>query len=165
MKKVLIAIPLLLLAGCFEPETGPGQIRYDRDTCEICRMIISDPRFGTQVRHGPDKELVKFDDIGDALHWVEENGHRDDPDLEIWVPDMDRPDTWLEARQAHYLAGQVTPMDYGYGALSTARDGSVSYEEMRTGVLARGVTSRCDTPNDPTHDHDHDHDHNSGTGT
>ncbi|GAB6051251.1 hypothetical protein JCM17960_00710 [Magnetospira thiophila] len=150
-------LSLLLLSGCFEPETGPGQIRYDRDTCEICRMIISDPRFGTQVRVGPDHDLHKFDDIGDALHWIKENNHENDPALEIWVPDMEAPETWLDARTASYLPGQVTPMDYGFGALAQARIGTVGFVEMRAAVIARGVTSRCDTPDGqpaaPSHDH------------
>jgi len=32
------------LSACKE-KTGPEKIRYDRETCEICNMIISDPRF------------------------------------------------------------------------------------------------------------------------
>ncbi len=41
------------------------------------------------------------------------------PDTEIWVADW-RDGDWIDARSAHYLAGQQTPMGYGLGAQQEA---------------------------------------------
>lgn len=142
----LVLLLLPFLAGCFEEPTGPAEIRYDRDVCEICRMIISDPRFAAQVRGGEHMDVWKFDDIGDALHWLKEQPWRDDPKTEIWVTDYDHPGEWLDARKAHYVSGVVSPMDYGFGAVGDSRDGAVDFAAMQAAVIERGLTSRCDTP-------------------
>ena len=64
---VLLSV-LFVLGGCQgEPESGPVDIKYGRETCEYCRMIISDPRFAVEVRQKPGAKVYKFDDIGDAI--------------------------------------------------------------------------------------------------
>ena len=143
---LILLLPLLLLTGCFEPETGPEKIRYDRDSCEICRMIISDPRFAAEIRGGPKQKLHKFDDLGDAIHWLKTKPWKDAPETKIWVMDMRDGKTWLDARKAWYLPGQISPMDYGYGAVKEKLPGAVDWQTMRKDVIARGLSSRCDSP-------------------
>ncbi len=137
-----------LLAGCKERK-GPEAIHYDRDVCEICNMIISDPRFAVQMRD-PKGRVHKFDDIGDAIHWL----HRQDwfkagrKPKEFWVMNMKDGKTWLDARRAYYLPGQVTPMDYGFGAVPEKEPGAVPFAEMEKRVIARGLSSRCTVPDE-----------------
>ena len=134
----------LLLSGCWgEPDTGPVEIKYGRDSCDFCRMIISDPRYAAQIRGGPRHKAYKFDDIGDAMHFLKMQDWKDDPKLEIWVMDVDAGKTWLDARKANYVQGMKSPMNYGFGAVAEARDGTISYEEMRKTVLNSVATSRC----------------------
>ncbi len=147
---------LLPLTGCGEEDSGPVPIRYGRETFEICSMIISDPRFAAEIRGGPGRRIHKFDDIGDAINWLEKQPWKDAPETEIWVRDVTTGKTWLDARKAHYLTGQVSPMDYGFGAVADARPGTVSFAEMRKRVLKRGLSSRCPAPNATDHSgHDH----------
>ncbi len=134
---------LSMLAGCDDSGTGPGKVHYDRDACEYCRMIISDPRFAAQVRGGPRGRLYRFDDVGDAVLFLNEKKWQDDPKMQIWVADMNSKGKWLEARKAVYVAGQRTPMDFGFGALPAGSAGAVAYDEMVRQVLKRGPTSRC----------------------
>ncbi len=139
-------LPPLLLAGCKE-KSGPEAIHYDRDTCEMCNMIISDPRFAAEIRD-PQGRVHKFDDIGDAVHWLHRQewfkaGQRP---KEFWVKNMKDGRTWLNAYKAFYLSGQVTPMDYGFGAVPEKEPGAVPYEEMEKQVIARGLSSRCTNP-------------------
>lgn len=141
--KLLVLIPLLVLAACFEPDGGPGTLRFDRDTCELCRMMISDPRFAAQVRGGADRKAYLFDDIGDAVNWLREQPWKDDPSVEIWVNDYDNPEQWLNAREAVYIRGVISPMDYGFAAVTPPRDDAVGFDAMAAAVLARGVTSLC----------------------
>ena len=158
------AVPLLismlfLLAACWgEPASGPAEIKYDRDACDYCRMIISDPRFATQIRQAKGKKAHKFDDIGDALHWLEMVTWEVTDETEFWVRDMDTGSQWLDARKAFYLPDQHSPMNYGYGALAAQRDGAIDFSEMRKKVLARGSTSRCEPGTPETGEHkDHVH--------
>jgi nitrous oxide reductase accessory protein NosL len=139
----LLTLPLLL-SGCFgEPETGPVPIKWDRDACEVCRMLISDPHFAAQVRGGKRHKAHKFDDVGELIYWLDQQSWKDDPKLEIWVMDLDTGTKWLDARKVRYMPKQHSPMDYGFGAIEDARPGSVSFEEMVKKVKQRGSTNHC----------------------
>ena len=110
---------LLGLTACSgDPGTGPLDVKWDRYTCERCRMVLSDRKHSAQVRvpqaEGRSK-IVFFDDIGCAVVWLEDKPFRDDTRTEIWVTDW-RTGDWIDARKAVYLTGQVTPMEYGLGA-------------------------------------------------
>jgi len=140
----LFAVLPLFLAGCFgEPETGPVKVKWDKDTCEVCRMLISDRRFAAQLRGGPRHKAYKFDDMGELVHWLGKQSWKDDPKTEIWVRDLDTGSKWIDGRKARYMPGQHTPMDYGFGAIEGARAGSLSYEEMVKKVKKRGSTYHC----------------------
>lgn len=143
---VVLALPLLL-AGCFgEETTGPVPIKWDRDACEVCRMLISDRHFAAEVRGGKRHKVHKFDDLGEAIHWLDKQDWKDDPAAEIWVRDLDSGTKWLDARKMRYMPGQHSPMDYGFGAVEDNRKGSVSFDEMVKKVRARGATNHCLPP-------------------
>ena len=61
------------LAGCGKqghwPE-GMAEIKWDRDTCARCNMVISDPRFAAEMRGGEKGAVFKFDDIGCLVFWL-----------------------------------------------------------------------------------------------
>lgn len=111
---VLVTIP-----GCSDdPGTGPIQAKWDRETCERCRMMLGDRHHSVQVRHQRPNGRSRvrfFDDIGCALIWLEDKPFKEDAATEIWVNDW-RSGDWIDARKATYLTGQVTPMEYGLGA-------------------------------------------------
>ncbi len=146
-RRVLLLAAAEALAGlsACKPKEGPEPIRFDRDMCEICDMIISDPRFAAEIRD-PDGKIHKFDDLGDGIHWMIRQpwAKQGKKAKEIWVMNMRDGKTWLDARKAWYLPGQITPMDYGYGAIPEKEKGAVSYEEMKRDVIARGLSSRCE---------------------
>lgn len=138
---MLAAAPLL--SACKAQAAGPEDIRWGREVCEICGMIISDPFFAAEIRGGPDGKLVKFDDIGDAVHWLKGQSWQLDPAIEFWVRDYGTGQDWLDARQAHYKSDVMSPMDYGYAAFAEETSMTVPFEEMRKSVLARGLSWRC----------------------
>jgi len=141
---MLVAAPLVgAVTGCKQQTEGPEDIRWGRETCEICGMIISDPRYGSEVRGGADKRLAKFDDIGDAVHWLNLQSWKEDPNSEIWVMDSNTGKDWLDARRAFYHPGTMSPMDYGFAAVPTQEQGTVPFEEMKVAVMRRGLSSRC----------------------
>ena len=70
---------------------GMVEIKWDRETCPRCSMVISDRRFAVEVRGGPKDTVVKFDDIGCFTFWVREK-IKDmpwlaDPATRMWVVD------------------------------------------------------------------------------
>ena len=130
---VLLAGLLLLLGGCSgEPDTGPGKVRWDRETCERCAMAISDPKYSAQVRvpAGKKTKLYKFDDIGCAVIWLDQQPFSKDPRVEIWVNDYHTED-WIAARKAWYVPGKVTPMGYGLGATTKKEPGAMDFQAAR----------------------------------
>jgi nitrous oxide reductase accessory protein NosL len=134
--RIVFLALLLLLAACPQgPASGPVDIHWDRDACEHCRMVISDRRHAAEIRSGARREAMKFDDLGCALHWLQNQPEARQKEAEIWVMDSRDP-RWLDARQAHYLGGQVTPMDYGFAAFAQTQPGSVNFTEARTRILA-----------------------------
>lgn len=134
-----IAFLLLgLLAACTgEPKTGPVEVKWDRDTCVRCNMALSDKRFAAQVRGGPKHQAFKFDDFGCVVFWLRDKPWAEDPATEIWVMDT-RSNQWIDARKAHYVPGKMSPMAYGFGAVALPEAGSISYEEARKLILAKG---------------------------
>lgn len=128
----------LLLGGCGgEATSGPVEIKWDRDTCERCRMAISDKRFAAQVRD-PNRKVHKFDDIGCAMFWVAHQAFNElSANSEYWVADY-RGGNWLDARKANFLHGKKSPMGYHYAALAEAEAGTVSYQEMKKRIIALG---------------------------
>lgn len=134
----IVSLGLLLLVACSgEPATGPEPVALDRDTCAHCAMLIGDERFAAQVRTTHDHRIQKFDDLGCALHWVDENVTSGSPEPELWVGDH-AGEGWLNGHEAAYVGGQQTPMDYGYAASSDPGTNDVlGLDEVRALILAK----------------------------
>lgn len=129
---------IAFLAACQkDPGTGPAQVKWDRDTCERCRMAVSDRKYAAQVRGGPKRRVFQFDDIGCAVFWLKDQPWAAAPETEIWVTDY-RSGKWLDATKACYVGGKTTPMYYGFGAVGEPMPGCVDFDGMRRDVLARG---------------------------
>ncbi len=133
--KLFIYGLILFLVACSEaPKTGPVKIKFDRDSCEKCRMLISDRYHAAQVRGGEKQQAHKFDDIGDAVSWLAEQPWKDDTKTEIWVTDH-RTGEWLNARQAWYVREKQTPMNYGFSAETEQRETAIDYTTMVKGAI------------------------------
>ncbi len=137
--RVLLPVLLLSLFACSQqPDTGAVEIKWDRDVCARCSMVLSDRLHSAQVRAhvtpGKRSKVYKFDDIGCTVIWLEDKPWRDDPKTEIWVNDH-RTGNWIDARSAYYIPGQVTPMEYGLGAQSDPADNALNYEQARQKIF------------------------------
>ena len=146
----------LLLGACGEPGTGPVEVKWDRATCERCRMVLSDRRHSAQVRLGEPKggsRVYPFDDLGCALIWLEGRPGRIEAANEIWVSDW-RTGDWIDARTASFVPNQITPMQYGLGAQPDPAPGTLDFAQARDQVLEaerrnQAHTNR-ETPLDPS---------------
>jgi copper chaperone NosL len=142
------ASPLLAALGACGSDDGWPEgmqpIHWDRDTCERCRMVISDRRFAAQLMGGPKRQAFKFDDIGCAVFWLRDKAAlfpwAAEPATRFWVADVfsrGQQAQWLDARSAHYLS-KTSPMGYNFGATAHPQAGSVDFRSLGEHVLARG---------------------------
>lgn len=136
--RLLWPLLLLLLAACGDPGNGPVDVKWDRDACERCRMVLSDRNHAAEIRyHVPGKERSKiahFDDIGCAVLWLQQQPWEQDPRTEIWVIDH-LTGQWIDARSATYVTGKVTPMEYGLGAQDQPAPGGLDFARAQQHIL------------------------------
>lgn len=128
---LLFGVAVLLAACSGDPGTGPVDVKWDRDVCARCNMVLSDRQHSAQVRHTPadGRSQVKlFDDLGCAVLWLDQQPWRDAAGIEIWVNDHVTGE-WLDARTAHYVRGRITPMQYGLGAQREFVAGALDYAQ------------------------------------
>lgn len=120
----------LVLQGCGGSGDGPATPKWDRDSCERCRMVLSDPHYAAQVRYLPEGKkqprILWFDDVGCASLWLEDKPWKDAATTRIWVTDH-RTGQWIDARSAHYVQMNNTPMAYGLGAQIEPAPDSLDY--------------------------------------
>lgn len=137
--RILPSLLLLLLFACSsDQQTGPVEIRWDRETCNRCNMAVGDRNFAAQIRGGVANEknrVYKFDDIGCAVIWLEKQAWKDDSRTEIWVKDH-RNGEWIDARKASYVKDKLTPMNYGLGAQLESADAAIDFQQAIAHILA-----------------------------
>ena len=94
----------------------PPVIRYAKDRCAECGMIINEELFASALV-GTNGEVAKFDDIGCMIRFRDRlstvNVRR------AWVHDYES-GAWIEAQAAHFVHAQelVSPMGYSLAAFS-----------------------------------------------
>ena len=137
-KQLLLSFFFLLISACSpEQTTGPGEVRWDRETCTRCNMALGDRNYAAQVRRTPAGEksnLYKFDDIGCAVIWLEKQPWKDEFHTEIWVTDY-RSGKWIDARKASYVKGKISPMNYGLGAESEFTKGALDFSQATEYIM------------------------------
>jgi len=136
-----------MLAACGAkgdwPE-GMVEIKWDRDTCVRCNMVISDRRFAAEMRGGEKNTVFKFDDIGCLVFWLRDKAQQFPwiaaPATRMWVADSSdsKGERWLDPRQAQFQGGRTSPMGYNYAAVPYPQPGSVDFAMLREHVLAKG---------------------------
>jgi copper chaperone NosL len=108
---------------------GMAEIKWDRDTCVRCSMVISDRRFAAEMRGGEKDIVFKFDDIGCAVFWLRDKA-ADFP----WMAEAGHADLGRRCRgQGRQMAGcaqgtllrrAMSPMGYNFSARAYAEAGS-----------------------------------------
>ncbi len=144
-------LALILLSGCSEPQTGAIEPHWDRDTCERCRMVLSDRFHSAQIRFTDEKNKSRvrmFDDIGCAIIWLEDKPWRDSESTEIWVNDHRNGD-WIDARRAFYVTGHNTSMEYGLGAQTEPSGETMNFSAAKQFIFAKEQRSNRHTGHQP----------------
>jgi nitrous oxide reductase accessory protein NosL len=109
---------LALLAGCKErSKSGPEAVHWDRDMCERCKMVLSERKYAAEIVNPKTGKTYKFDDIGCAVLWMDEEHIPWKDRAKIWVTDA-KTGRWIDARKALYTDDSITPMAYGIAAFT-----------------------------------------------
>ncbi len=110
VKTAALAIPLfLLLSAC---DRGPVAIKYGRDTCIRCRMIIADTRFGTEIVTKKGKVLY-FDSIECLMRYSLSPSFSMQKAAHIMITDASAPEKLIPAEKAWYLISEQYPSPMG----------------------------------------------------
>lgn len=123
---ILLFLPLLFVA-CGEIDTSPKDIKWDRDICERCKMIISVRNYAAQVINPQNGKHYYFDDIGCTVLWFDEDNIEWEEQAIIYVTDA-KSGEWIDAKSAHWTYGAITPMDFGFSAYKNPQAGVDNYE-------------------------------------
>ncbi len=118
---LLAALAMTAFLGGCEKKAADGiaKMHWDRDMCERCKMAISDRKFAVQVVDPVTRKHYKFDDIGCAVLWFDEEKIPWKDRAKIWITDG-KSGQWIDARKALYGTGAVTPMGFGFVAYEHA---------------------------------------------
>jgi copper chaperone NosL len=139
---------LAALGGCGAKGTWPDgmqEIKWDRDTCVVCNMVISDRRFAGEMRGGPKNIVFKFDDPGCVALWLNDKAKAAtypwirEPATRLWIADVNsrgQDVVWLDARRAQYVT-KTSPMGFNFGAVAHAQAGSVDFPTMCEHVVTK----------------------------
>lgn len=123
----IVLIIGLLIAGCGSQNNGVPRIRYGEETCDRCRMIISEKRFAAAYRT-ESGALRKFDDLGCAALHRKEQG---ETVTQFWGYDYEETD-WLDVKRAFLVHSSdlLTPMGYGIAVLGTVEKATALAEKV-----------------------------------
>jgi len=148
---LIIALMLCIVSCSKRIETGPVEVRWDREVCARCIMAVGDRNYSAQVRGISDDRtyVYFFDDFGCAIHWLSKQAWKDDPRVEVWVNDY-RNGEWIDGFTAWYVPGKITPMDYGLGATTEKEDGVIGYKAAVDRIL---IPDENDTQHKQGHMH------------
>jgi copper chaperone NosL len=134
-RRRLVAAAAVLVAACSSP--GPRPIAWGEEVCRHCHMTIADPRFAAELVTTRGRVYV-FDDVGCLAAFVAGEAVPSTAVHSLWVHDLLRPDTLLDARTAVYLRVDSlrTPMGSHLAALAPG-DG-VDAAQARLGGVRLG---------------------------
>jgi len=113
---LLVLVWVSLFTGCQKKsDNAITQMHWDRDMCERCKMAISERKFAVQVIDPKTHKSYKFDDIGCAVLWFDEEHIPWRDQAKIWITDA-KTGKWIDARTAIYTDDSITPMAFGFAA-------------------------------------------------
>ena len=135
----LALLAALALSGC--RRSGPVAMRYDgTESCELCRMAVTDPRYGAQLVTRTGK-VRTFDSIECLASYYLRASRGDGERPRAWVGDFTRPGTLVRVDSARFLrtAGpRSSPM--GRGLLAVGSDASLQALQRELGGTTLGWT-------------------------
>lgn len=119
MKKIVLLFSSLLIISCVSNEPKP--IKLNVDSCEFCKMTISNGKFGAELLTKKGR-YYKFDDLSCMMHFTKENTNVQVQSF--FVNDYAKDNTLIPAEQCFYLNGGSinSPMRGNFAAFASDKD-------------------------------------------
>ncbi len=131
---VSVLVFTLLLGACTPPppEPKPPEIAYGRDMCDVCGMIISEPRFAAAVVT-TDGKTLKFDDVVEMFSFEQRH-----PDTRVraWFVHDYNSQNWTNGETAWYVTSPEIKSPMGGGIAAFADQPSAEMFANRHGAKA-----------------------------
>ncbi len=128
---MMVGVVVIPVLGCTPQDPS---IAFDLDTCEFCRMTISDRRHGAAA-HTSGGRVVRFDSIECLARWVRASA---DAPSTIWVVDAMASGTLVALEAAVIRRTARSPMAARSG--SGPSDGFVAMARSRAPAASEGVS-------------------------
>ncbi|MGL2962815.1 nitrous oxide reductase accessory protein NosL [Flavobacterium sp. RSB2_4_14] len=124
-------IALLLLVSCGTDEPKP--IKLNNDSCDFCKMTISNGKFGAELITEKGR-YYKFDDVSCMIQFAKSNTVV--PYKSFYVADYSKDNTLILAEQSFFLKGGTisSPMRGNTIAFSTKK-GALAYQQKLNAEL------------------------------
>ena len=133
----LLFIISIFFTSCDEKDKKSlHKVHWDRDMCELCKMVISDRNYAVQVVNPTNGRSYMFDDIGCTILWFKEEKISWENEAKIYIANIED-GKFIDAKKAYYNIGKQTPMDYGFSAYKTKN--VLTFDEVKMKIL-RGET-------------------------
>lgn len=129
--RTFAAFLLAVALACSTQPPQPARLEIGNETCQFCRMVVSDRRFAAQIVANGHEPLF-FDDIGCLANFV--NQGEVPSNAVAYVADY-REDAWVPAREALYsrCPGLASPMNSGI--VASARRSQTFCPSLETAAL------------------------------
>jgi copper chaperone NosL len=140
MKQIILALAGLLgltLAACggTADADAPPDIRYGRDICIQCGMIINEEKFAAAYTLDDGTERI-FDDLGGLLLHQRATDDMVDPE-HTWVHDFETAE-WVEVADAFFVATLAVNTPMGHSVLAfNDEDAAVAFASDVDGEVIR----------------------------
>lgn len=110
LRRILtVLLSSMLLLSC---STEPEPIKYGNDLCALCKMVVSDERYGAELVSSKGKKF-KYDSAECLVHYLNAEALNDQEISGIYVTDYKRPQTLIDAKTAFFLISESLPSPMG----------------------------------------------------
>ncbi|MEJ7589509.1 MAG: nitrous oxide reductase accessory protein NosL [Ferruginibacter sp.] len=136
---LMLGILACAISGC---NTAPEPIQTGKDTCDFCKMTISDNRFGAEIVTKKSK-VYKFDDEHCIISFINSKKVLAEEMAGVYFTNFNTPHELIDAEKAHFLQspGLKSPMGGNIAAfthedslvslLPTFKGNKISWEDMQ----------------------------------
>ena len=125
-------VAAIAVVACEDASTPVDPV-WGKQACASCTMVVSDPRFASEVGTREGARLF-FDDPGCMAAWLRQHGG----DAEhAWV--RSAAGTWIDAHAARFVRGQLSPMGYGF---APAESGDAIWSDVESEAARRAAPER-----------------------
>ena len=119
----LILYILLFALTRFQCTPEPQAIRYGKDQCIQCKMIISDTRYGSELVTAKAK-VYKFDSVECLAAYLHENNFISEDIHSLWVTNFLAPQNLVNVHTAAFLHSPQLPSPMGLNLTAFADSNS-----------------------------------------